>query len=137
MCKYIFNVDNPWHAAMVYQHDYTSKSKTNGWAESKTKNLLTVKLYENTKTYNVSLLNSTFSCKTKNILTDVKQNILKSDGNWFLNTCNNYLQETVNKKSIRFSVKSYNELKVTDVIVYIKCQYLKVQPTEQVCSSNF
>ena len=137
MCKYIFNVDNPWHAAMVYQHDYTSKSKTNGWAESKTKNLLTVKLYENTKTYNVSLLNSTFSCKTKNILTDVKQNILKSDGNWFLNTCNNYLQETVIKKSIRFSVKSYNELKVTDVIVYIKCQYLKVQLTEQVCSSNF
>ena len=137
MCKYIFNVDNPWHAAMVYQHDYISKSTTNGWAESKTKNLLTVKLYENTKTYNVSLLNSTFSCKTKNILTDVKQNILKSDGNWFLNTCNNYLQETVIKKSIRFSVKSYNELKVTDVIVYIKCQYLKVQLTEQVCSSNF
>ena len=66
---------------MVYQHDYTSKSTTNGLAESKTKNLLTVKLYENTKTYNVSLLNSTFSCKTKNILTDVKQNILKSDGN--------------------------------------------------------
>ena len=56
------------------------------------------------KLNNVLLLTSTFSCKTKNILTDVKLNILKSDGNWFMNNCNNFLQETTIKISIRFSV---------------------------------
>ena len=34
--------------------------------------------------------------------------------------CNNYLPETAIKISIRFSVKKYN-LKMTDMIVYIKC----------------
>ena len=35
--------------------------------------------------------------------------------------CNNYLQETAIKIFIRFSVKTYNNLKMTDMIVYIKC----------------
>ena len=38
--------------------------------------------------------------------------------------CNNYLQETVIKILIRFSVKTYNNLKMTDMIVYIKCGLL-------------
>ena len=35
--------------------------------------------------------------------------------------CNNYLQETAIKISIRFSVKTYNNLKMIDMMVYIKC----------------
>ena len=35
--------------------------------------------------------------------------------------CNNHLQETAVKISIRASVKTYNNLKMTDTIVYIKC----------------
>ena len=38
--------------------------------------------------------------------------------------CNNYLQETAIKILIRFSVKTYNNLKMTDMIVYIKCGLL-------------
>ena len=38
--------------------------------------------------------------------------------------CNNYLQETAIKISIRFLVKTYNNLKMTDMIVYIKCGFL-------------
>ena len=38
--------------------------------------------------------------------------------------CNNYLQETAIKIYIRFSVKTYNNLKTTDMIVYIKCGLL-------------
>ena len=38
--------------------------------------------------------------------------------------CNNYLQETAIKISIRFSVKTYNNLKMADMIVYIKCGLL-------------
>ena len=34
--------------------------------------------------------------------------------------CNNYLQETTIKIPITFSVKIYNNLKMTDMIVYIK-----------------
>ena len=32
--------------------------------------------------------------------------------------CNNYLEETAIKIYIRFSVKTYNNLKTTDMIVY-------------------
>ena len=35
--------------------------------------------------------------------------------------CNNHLQETAVKISIRVSVKTCNNLKMTDTIVYIKC----------------
>ena len=38
--------------------------------------------------------------------------------------CNNCLQETAIKISIRFSVETYNDLKMTDMIVYIKCGLL-------------
>ena len=38
--------------------------------------------------------------------------------------CNNYLQETAIKISIRFSVKTYNNLEMIDMIVYIKCGLL-------------
>ena len=38
--------------------------------------------------------------------------------------CNNYLQETAIKISIRFSVKTCNNLKMTDMIMYIKCGLL-------------
>ena len=38
--------------------------------------------------------------------------------------CNNYLQEIAIKISIRFSVKTCNNLKMTDMIVYIKCGLL-------------
>ena len=34
--------------------------------------------------------------------------------------CNNYLQETEIKTSIRFSVKTYNNLKMVGMMVYIK-----------------
>ena len=37
---------------------------------------------------------------------------------------NNYLQETAVKISIRFSVKTYNNLKRIDMMVYIKCGLL-------------
>ena len=33
--------------------------------------------------------------------------------------CNNYLQETAMKISIRFSFKTYNNLKMIDMMVYI------------------
>ena len=35
--------------------------------------------------------------------------------------CNNYLQKTAIKISIRFSFKAYNNFKMADMIVYIKC----------------
>ena len=35
--------------------------------------------------------------------------------------CNNYLQETAIKISIKFSVKTYNNLKMIDMMLYIKC----------------
>ena len=38
--------------------------------------------------------------------------------------CNNYLQETTIKIPIRFSIKIYNNLKMTDMIAYIKCGLL-------------
>ena len=38
--------------------------------------------------------------------------------------CNNYLQKIAIKISIRFSVKTYNDLKMTDMFVYIKCGLL-------------
>ena len=38
--------------------------------------------------------------------------------------CNNYLQETAIKISIRFSVKTYSNLKMIDMMVYIKCGLL-------------
>ena len=38
--------------------------------------------------------------------------------------CNNYLQETAIKISIRFPVKIYNNLKMADIIVCIKCGLL-------------
>ena len=38
--------------------------------------------------------------------------------------CNNYLQETANKVSIRFPVKSCNKLKMIHMMVYIKCGLL-------------
>ena len=37
---------------------------------------------------------------------------------------NNYLQETAVRIYIRFSVKKYNNLKMTNMIVYIKCGLL-------------
>ena len=37
--------------------------------------------------------------------------------------CNNYLQDTATKKSVIFSVKTYNNLKTID-IVYIKRRLL-------------
>ena len=40
-------------------------------AEGKTKNLLIMKLYYSTKIYNVSLLPATYSCKIKNVFTNV------------------------------------------------------------------
>ena len=39
--------------------------------EGKTKNLLIVKLYQSTKTYNVSLLTATYLCKIKNAFTHI------------------------------------------------------------------
>ena len=77
-------------------------------AEGKTKNLLIVKL----------------DYKIKNVFTNVELNILKSDVNWFLSMCNNYLQETAIKISIRFSFKTYDNLKMIDRKVYIKCRLL-------------
>ena len=38
--------------------------------------------------------------------------------------CNKYLQETAIKISIRFSVKTYNDLKIIDMMVYAKCGLL-------------
>ena len=38
--------------------------------------------------------------------------------------CNNYLQETEITISIRFSVKTYSNLKMIDMMVYIKCGLL-------------
>ena len=38
--------------------------------------------------------------------------------------CKNHLQETAIKICIRFSGKSYKKLKMTDMIVYIKCELL-------------
>ena len=38
--------------------------------------------------------------------------------------CNNYLQETAIKIYIRFSVKTYNNLKMIDMMVYTKCGLL-------------
>ena len=37
---------------------------------------------------------------------------------------NNYLQETAIKISITFTVKTYNNLKMTEMIVCIKCGLL-------------
>ena len=37
---------------------------------------------------------------------------------------NNYLQEPAIKLYIRFSVKTYNNLKMIDMMVYIKCGLL-------------
>ena len=44
--------------------------------------------------------------------------------NRFLSMCNNYLQETAIKISIRFSVKKYNNLNMIDMMMYIKCGLL-------------
>ena len=49
------------------------------------------------------------SWKMKNIFTNVELNILKSDVDWFLSMCNNYIQETAIKSSIWFSGKSCNK----------------------------
>ena len=38
--------------------------------------------------------------------------------------CNNYLQETEIKTSIRFSIKTYNNLKMVGMMVYIKSGFL-------------
>ena len=38
--------------------------------------------------------------------------------------CSNYLQETAIKISIRFSVKAYNNLKMINMMVYIKSELL-------------
>ena len=38
--------------------------------------------------------------------------------------CNSYLQETAIKISVRFSVKTYNNFKMSDMMVYIKCRLL-------------
>ena len=38
--------------------------------------------------------------------------------------CNNYLQETAIKISIRFTFKTYNILKMIDMMVHIKCGLL-------------
>ena len=40
--------------------------------------------------------------------------------------CNNYLQKTAIKTSITFSVKTYNNLKMIDMMVYVKCGLLLV-----------
>ena len=55
---------------------------------------------------------------------NVELNILKSGVNWFLSMRDNYLQETEIKISIRFSVKTYSNLKMIDMMVYIKCGFL-------------
>ena len=55
---------------------------------------------------------------------NVELNILKSDVNWFLSMRDNYLQETEMKISIRFSVKTYSNLKMINMMVYIKCEFL-------------
>ena len=55
---------------------------------------------------------------------NVELNILKSDVNWFLSMRDNYLQETEIKISIRFSVKTYSNLKMINMMVYIKCEFL-------------
>ena len=70
--------------------------------------------------YNVSLLTATYSCKIKNVFTNVEINILKSGVNWFLSMCNNYLQETAIKISVRFSFKTYNNFEMIDMMMYIK-----------------
>ena len=57
------------------------------------------------------MLSATYSCKIKKVFTNVDLNILKSDVNSFLSMCNNYLQETAIKISIKFSFKTYNNLK--------------------------
>ena len=38
--------------------------------------------------------------------------------------CNNYLEETAIKLSIRFTFKTYNILKMIDMMVHIKCGLL-------------
>ena len=55
---------------------------------------------------------------------NVELNFLKSDVNWFLSMRNNYLQETEIKISIRFSVTTYSNLTVIDMMVYVKCGFL-------------
>ena len=62
---------------------------------------------KNTELYNILLLTATYSCKIKNVFTNVELNILKPDVNWFLSMHINYLQETAIKISLRFSVKTY------------------------------
>ena len=92
--------------------------------EGKTKSLLIVKLNWSSKIYSVSLLTATYSCKFKNVFTNVEPNILKSDVNWVLNICNNNLPEIEIKISIGFSIETYSNLKIIDMMVYTKCGLL-------------
>ena len=99
-----FNMDDIlwmqlWLAGIII---YINQQKT---TERKTKNLLAVKLYLSPKIYNVSLLTATYSCKLKNVFTNVEINVLKSDVNWILSICNNQLQEIAIEISTRFLVK--------------------------------
>ena len=55
---------------------------------------------------------------------NVELNILKSGVNWFLSVRDNYLQETEIKISIIFSVKTYSNLKMINMMVYTKCEFL-------------
>ena len=70
------------------------------------------------------MFTATCSCKIKKVLANIEINLLSSDVYWFLSMWNTSLQETGIKTSIRFWVKSYNELKMTDMMVYIKCGLL-------------
>ena len=70
------------------------------------------------------MLTATYSCEIKNVFANVELNLLKSDVNWFLSMCNNYLLETAIKISVRFSFKTYNNLEMIDIMMYIKCGLL-------------
>lgn len=58
------------------------------------------------------------------VFTNITLSIVKSDVNWFLSVGNNYLQEPSIKISERFAAEAYSKLKMTDMIVYIKCGLL-------------
>ena len=67
---------------------------------------------------------ATYLCTINNVFGNVERNILNSDVNLFLSMCTNHLQETAIKISLRFSIKTYNNLKIIDMMVFIKCGWL-------------
>ena len=59
-----------------------------------------------------------------NFFSNITLNIVKSDVNWFLSVGNNYLQELSIKISERLAAEAYSKLKMTDMIMDIKCWLL-------------